>query len=170
MNFKESKAIYLQIADRICDEILLGQYPEEERVPSVREYAAIVEVNANTVMRSFDYLQVQNIVYNKRGIGYFVALGAKELIRSLRKEIFLKEELDYFFRQLYTLDIPMKEIEAMYREFIKKQKKKTKYYETYYLYINRSYRLRVDYYCCLYCFSGYNREIIQTKWPFCRRR
>lgn len=88
MNFKESKAIYLQIADRICDEILLGQYPEEERIPSVREYAAIVEVNANTVMRSFDYLQVQNIIYNKRGIGYFVASGAKELIHSLRKDTF----------------------------------------------------------------------------------
>ena len=110
MNFKESKAIYLQIADRICDEILLGQY------------AAIVEVNANTVMRSFDYLQVQNIIYNKRGIGYFVASGAKELIHSLRKNTFLKEELDYFFRQLYTLDIPIKEIETMYHEFIKKQK------------------------------------------------
>lgn len=122
MNFKESKAIYLQIADRICDEILLGQYVEEQRIPSVREYAAIVEVNANTVMRSFDYLQAQKIIYNKRGIGYFVALGARELILSLRKEIFLKEELAYFFRQLYTLDIPMKEIETMYREFIKKQK------------------------------------------------
>ena len=47
MNFKESKAIYLQIADRICDEILLGQLGEEERIPSVREYAAIVEVNAD---------------------------------------------------------------------------------------------------------------------------
>ena len=44
MNFKESKAIYLQIADRICDEVLLGQYREEERIPSVREYAAVVEV------------------------------------------------------------------------------------------------------------------------------
>ena len=71
MNFKESKAIYLQIADRICDEILLGQFAEEERIPSVREYATIVEVNANTVMRSFDYLQSQNIIYNKRGIGFF---------------------------------------------------------------------------------------------------
>lgn len=71
MNFKESKAIYLQIADRICDEILLGQYQEEERIPSVREYAAMVEVNANTAMRSFDYLQSQDIIYNKRGIGYF---------------------------------------------------------------------------------------------------
>ena len=54
MDFKESKAIYLQIADRICDEILLGVYPEEGRIPSVREYAGMVEVNANTVMRSFD--------------------------------------------------------------------------------------------------------------------
>lgn len=123
MNFKESKAIYLQIADRICDEILLGQYLEEERIPSVREYAAIVEVNANTVMRSFDYLQAQNIVYNKRGIGYFVAVEAKGLILTLRKETFLKEELDYFFRQLYILDIPMKEIDVMYREFIKSKNK-----------------------------------------------
>ena len=99
MNFKESKAIYLQIADRICDEILLGQFAEEERIPSVREYATIVEVNANTVMRSFDYLQSQNIIYNT----------------------FLKEELDYFFRQIKTLDIPIKEITDMYREFCKKE-------------------------------------------------
>lgn len=117
MNFKESKAIYLQIADRICEEILLGEYPEEERIPSVREYAAIVEVNANTAMRSFDYLQSQNIIYNKRGIGYFVASGAKALILSLRREIFLKEEVDYFFRQLQTLGISVDEITDMYREY-----------------------------------------------------
>ena len=98
MNFKESKAIYLQIADRICDEILLGQLGEEERIQS------------------------QNIIYNKRGIGYFVATGARELIHSLRKDIFLKEELDYFFRQIKTLDIPIKEITDMYREFCKKEK------------------------------------------------
>lgn len=122
MNFKESNAIYLQIADRICGEILLMQYREEERIPSVREYAAIVEVNANTVMRSYDYLQSQNIIYNKRGIGYFVTSGAIKLILSLRRDTFLKEELDYFFRQLYTLDIPIKEIDVMYREFMKRQK------------------------------------------------
>ena len=122
MNFKESKAIYLQIADRICDEILLGQFGEEERIPSVREYAAIVEVNANTVMRSFDYLQSQNIIYNKRGIAYFVSTGTRELIHSLRKNTFLKEELDYFFKQIKTLDIPIEEITDMYREFCKKEK------------------------------------------------
>lgn len=122
MNFKESKAIYLQIADRICDEILLGQYKEEERIPSVREYAAIVEVNANTTMRSFEYLQSQNIIFNKRGIGYFVAAGATRLILFLRRDTFLKEEVEYFFKQLYTLNIPMDEIQKMYKEYIKNNK------------------------------------------------
>ena len=122
MNFKESKAIYLQIADRICDEILLHQYREEERIPSVREYAAVVEVNANTVMRSYDYLQSHGVIYNKRGIGYFVSVGAGTLILSLRKEYFLKEEADYFFRQIYTLGISGKELLEMYREFTEQQK------------------------------------------------
>ena len=103
MNFKESKAIYLQIADRICDEILLGQFGEEERIPSVREYAAIVEVNANTVMRSFDYLQSQNIIYNKRGIGYLKDLhftawfkrssSMKEVVRLLERTQKVKLEV-----------------------------------------------------------------------------
>jgi len=122
MNFKESKAIYLQIADRISDEILLEQYKEEERIPSVREYAAVVEVNANTVMRSFDYLQSQEIIYNKRGIGYFVATGARKLIHSIRKKHFLKEEVDYFFKQMYILGISAKEVADMYEKFSKKQK------------------------------------------------
>jgi GntR family transcriptional regulator len=121
MNFKESKAIYLQIADRICDEIIFGQYAEEERIPSVREYASMVEVNSNTTMRSFDYLQSQDIIYNKRGIGYFVSSGAKKLILSLRKKRFLEEDIDWFFHQIYTLDIPMDEIEKMFSEFSKKQ-------------------------------------------------
>ena len=119
MKFKESKSIYLQIADRICDEILQGQYKEEERIPSVREYAATVEVNANTVVRSFDYLQGQDIIYNKRGLGYFVAQEGRERILGLRKEVFLKEELPEFFRQLMTLDIPIKEVEKMYKEYLK---------------------------------------------------
>ncbi len=118
MKFKESKSIFLQIADRICDEILQGQYKEEERIPSVREYAATVEVNANTVVRTFDYLQGQEIIYNKRGLGYFVSPGAREVILSLRKKVFLTEELPEFFRQVKTLDIPITEIERMYREYL----------------------------------------------------
>ena len=119
MKFRESKSIYLQIADRICDEILQGQYKEEERIPSVREYAATVEVNANTVVRSFDYLQGQDIIYNKRGLGYFVAQSGRERILELRKEVFLRDELPEFFRQLKTLDIPFKDVEKMYKNYLK---------------------------------------------------
>ncbi|NDV58930.1 GntR family transcriptional regulator [Bacteroides sp. 519] len=119
MDFKENKAIYLQIADRICDEILIDQYKEEERIPSVREYAGIVEVNANTTMRSYDYLQSQNIIFNKRGIGYFVSPGAKELILSLRRETFLKDEVEYFFKQLHTLNISIEDLSKMYQDYLK---------------------------------------------------
>ena len=119
MKFKESKSIYLQIADRICDEILQGQYREEERIPSVREYAATVEVNANTVVRSFDYLQNQEIIYNKRGLGYFVSAGGRGRILELRKEVFLRDELPEFFRQLKTLGISFKDVETMYKDYLK---------------------------------------------------
>lgn len=119
MNFKDSKGIYLQIADRICDEVLLGKYHEEARIPSVREYAAMVEVNANTVMRSFEHLQSQGVIYNKRGIGYFVSSGAKVKILALRKEYFLKEEAEYFFRQVYTMGFSAEELKNMYCEYIK---------------------------------------------------
>lgn len=121
MKFKESKSIYLQIADRICDEILQGQYTEEERIPSVREYATTVEVNANTVVRTYDYLQGQEIIYNKRGIGYFVSAGSKDRIIALRKNTFLHEDLPEFFRQVKTLDVPIKEIEKMYKEYLTKE-------------------------------------------------
>ena len=117
MKFKETKSIYQQIADRLCDEILQGTFNEDERIPSVREYAATVEVNANTVVRSYDQLQSEEIIYNKRGIGYFVAQGAVERIKELRREIFLKEELPEFFGSLSTLGISMNEIESLYKSW-----------------------------------------------------
>ena len=118
MQFKENQTIYLQIAERISDEILLGHYDIGARIPSVREYAALVEVNANTVMRSYEFLQTQGIIFNKRGIGFFVSPDAKHKIKEYRRGEFLRNELPRFFMQLYTLHIPMDEIDSMYREFI----------------------------------------------------
>ncbi|MDR2921227.1 MAG: GntR family transcriptional regulator [Tannerella sp.] len=122
MNFKDNKAIYLQIAERICDEILLGKYKEEERIPSVREYASVVEVNFNTVMRSFEYLQSSEIIFNKRGIGYFVNAGAKKKIISIRKDYFLRHEINDFFKQIYMLDIPIEKITEMYNTYKQQEK------------------------------------------------
>ena len=90
MQFKENQTIYLQIAERISDEILLGHYAIGSRIPSVREYAALVEVNANTAMRSYEFLQTQGIIFNKRGIGFFVSPDAKIKIKSYRRNEFLK--------------------------------------------------------------------------------
>lgn len=124
MEFKETKAIYLQIAERICNEILLGKYPEEGRIPSVREYAAEVEVNVNTLMRSFDYLQQKDIIYNKRGIGYFVAKGAKKLIYKELERRFLEEDLSDFFDQLQLLNIPIEKVVSLYEDYKTQQTKK----------------------------------------------
>lgn len=117
MIFKESKPIYLQIADRICDEILQGIYHEGERIPSVREYAAMVEVNANTAMRAFDFLQNQSVITMKRGIGYYVSNGAGERILAFRREAFYNEELFDFFHQIYTLGFSMEEVTELYRKY-----------------------------------------------------
>lgn len=121
MKFKDSKPIYLQIADRIMEEILQEIHPEEERIPSVREYAAMVEVNANTVVRAYDYLQNQEIIFNKRGIGYFVNKGGKRSILKLRRKVFLTEDVPELFRQMELLQITPDDIKNMYNQF-KEQK------------------------------------------------
>lgn len=115
MNFKDSKSIFLQIAERIEDEILQQKYPEGERIPSVREYAAAVEVNVNTVMRSYEYLQNYAIIFNKRGIGYFTAEGAGDTIRKVRKEAFMKDFVPELFRQMRLLGITPEEILKDYK-------------------------------------------------------
>ena len=79
MIFNNDKAIYLQIADRLCDEILAGHFIEDERIPSVREYAVTLQVNTNTAVKAYDELARDGIIYNKRGLGYFVT---KEIGRA----------------------------------------------------------------------------------------
>lgn len=123
MTFKENKPIYLQIADRIMDEILQHVYEEEGRILSVREYAGVVEVNANTVVRTYDYLQNQGIIYNKRGLGYFVSAGAAQKIVALRKETFLQQVLPDVFKEMYLLHIPMETLAEMFEAYQKERRK-----------------------------------------------
>ncbi|MCI5451196.1 GntR family transcriptional regulator [bacterium] len=110
MDFKNTKAIYLQIADSICDSILSGEYPEDGKLPSVREVAADVEVNVNTVARSFEWLQSQDVVVTKRGLGNFVNIGARAAVERLRRREFFEEQLPEMFRTMVTLGISIEEI------------------------------------------------------------
>ena len=122
MIFRDNQSIYLQIAERICDEVLENKFPPGERIPSIREYAAQVEVNANTVVRSYEWLQQQDIIFNKRGIGYYVSPEGKQRIKTLRRERFFREELPVFFNRLYTLDITIEEIDAHYAQYLAENK------------------------------------------------
>ncbi len=117
MIFRENQSIYQQIAERICDEILRNKFPPGERIPSIREYAALVEVNANTVVRSYEWLQKQEIIFNKRGIGYYVSPDGKHRIREMRRARFFNDELPLFFNRLYTLDISIDEIDRRYKAY-----------------------------------------------------
>jgi DNA-binding transcriptional regulator YhcF (GntR family) len=119
MQFKDTQAIYLQIADFVCEKILLKEWKPEERIPSVRELAVMLEVNPNTVMRTYDFLQQQEIIYNQRGIGYFVAPKAYSHAVSYRKEEFMHKDLPGVFRNMYLLNMGVEELKPGYETFIK---------------------------------------------------
>ncbi len=116
-----TKAIYLQIADAICDRVIAGDLKPDERVPSVREYAAEVEVNVNTVMRAYDHLSNLGVIYNKRGLGFFAAADAREKVMAIRRREVLDEGMNSVFRQLALLDVTPDQLAEMYSQFINKQ-------------------------------------------------
>ncbi|MCX2573481.1 GntR family transcriptional regulator [Pedobacter sandarakinus] len=119
MEFRDNKAIYLQIADYVCEHILLGKWKADEKVPSVRELAVAMEVNPNTVMRTYELLQSKNIINNKRGIGFFVDESATDNVKSYRKLQFIEDELPVVFRNIYLLNISFDELKAKYESFVK---------------------------------------------------
>ena len=118
MNFKDHKAIYLQIADRIGDQILSGKLMPEGKVPSVRELAAEIEVNANTVARTYDHLQQNGIIFTKRGLGYFVSADAKDKIIASRRDLLMQGEMDYFLGQLKAVGITPAELQDLYNDYL----------------------------------------------------
>lgn len=120
MDFSNTQTIYMQIVEWVFEQILRDKWVTDERVPSVRESAVHFEVNPNTVMRAYDYLQNQEIILNKRGIGFFVAPNAKEIILGIRKKHFLEEELPIFYKNLDLLNISMDEIVTLYHEYQQK--------------------------------------------------
>ena len=110
MIFSNDKAIYIQMADRLCDEILVGKYKSEDRIPSVREFAVLLEVNTNPAVKSYELLARDGIIFNKRGLGYFVAPDAREQILAERKKEFLNHTLPDMFRQMKMLGLGIDDI------------------------------------------------------------
>jgi DNA-binding transcriptional regulator YhcF (GntR family) len=116
MTFSNDKPIYIQMADRLMDEILACKYQDDDRIPSVREYSVLLEVNTNTAVKAYEQLAREEIIYNKRGLGYFVTKGAKKQILKARKKEFMKERLPELFRQMALLDITIEDVAEAYKE------------------------------------------------------
>lgn len=119
MEFKDNQAIYLQIADYVCEQILLSRWNAGERILSVRELGVALEVNPNTVMRTYDFLQNIEIIVNKRGVGYFVADEATVKILNYRRKQFLEQDLPVVFKNMNLLGMTIDELTTEYINFTK---------------------------------------------------
>lgn len=111
MDFKKSKPIYMQIADTLCERILSGEWEEGNRIPSIREVAAALGVNPNTAMRSFDFLQMNDIIYPQRGEGYYLTPKAKDNVLALHRKEFLQDEAPYLLNRMKLLGITWEELQ-----------------------------------------------------------
>ncbi len=114
MEFNSNRPIYLQICDSICEQILKGELPPDGRIPSVREYGAGIGVNPNTVMRSYEKLTSDGVIYNRRGIGYFISPDAKDIILQAHRKDFLENELPQILKRMKLLGIKFEDIDATF--------------------------------------------------------
>ena len=122
MEFKKTRTIYDQIADHICENILQKRWHVGDRIPSVREMAAQIEVNPNTVMRAYTSLQELSIIVNQRGKGYFVAENSQEKVRNRKKKEFMQEELPALLKTMKLLNMTPDELKAMIESTLETRK------------------------------------------------
>ena len=120
MEFRKQQPIYRQIGDYICENIVNRKWTAGEKIPSVRDMAVSVEVNPNTVMRTYTDLQEKDIIYNQRGIGFFVSPKAVENILHQKKIAFLENDLPRMFKTMRLLDMDMDDLHSLYQTYCRK--------------------------------------------------
>ena len=116
MEFNAHKPIYLQICDQLYGQILSGDLKADDRIPSVRDYGIQLGVNPNTIMRSYEHMTNAGVIYNKRGIGYFIAPEAKDIVLRQMRDEFLEKELPEVVKKMKLLGIGLEDIGDVYRK------------------------------------------------------
>jgi GntR family transcriptional regulator len=124
MEFRDNQAVYLQIVDYVCEQILMKNWKVEEKILSIRDLAIELQVTPNTVQRSYDYIQQLEIISNQRGIGFFVEKDAVKKILTYKKEQFVTKELPLIFKNMHLLKIEPKDIETLFNNYVKSISKK----------------------------------------------
>ena len=121
MEFGDHKTIFLQIRDWLVDQILTGKLAPGDRVPSVRELAADIEVNRNTVMRSYALMEQEGIIDNRRGIGFFVSDQARQRLATDEKAQFMRDELPKLIHQAKVLRLTLADFEPLIQQLYENQ-------------------------------------------------
>ncbi len=116
MDFRKHQPIYIQIADVILADILEKKIKDGDRIPSVRELAITLEVNPNTVQRSYQWLQDEEIIYQKRGIGFFLCDQVFDKTLKVKRDEYLREELPNTLKQGKLLQVDLPTIESIYNQ------------------------------------------------------
>jgi GntR family transcriptional regulator len=117
LDLSTDKSIYVQIAEIIENDILLGNLKEEEQAPSTNQFAKIYQINPATAGKGLNILVEEGILYKKRGIGMFVAEGARKKIIKKRQSSFFKEILPEIMIEANRLEITTEEIIKFVEEF-----------------------------------------------------
>lgn len=117
MQFNTQKPIYMQIADHITDQILSGNWADGTRIPSVRDMAVEMEVNPNTVARTYAWLQEQEIISMQRGIGYFTDEHASRKARVMRKQEFIRDWVPELIRNMRLIHMSIEEFNDLYAAY-----------------------------------------------------
>ena len=107
--------IYLQIADGIRDEIVSGALGEEEHVMSTTQYATTYRINPATAAKAFAQLVDEGVVYKRRGVGIFVAPGARERLLAERRERFFTDVVEPMAAEARVLGVPLDDVVARLR-------------------------------------------------------
>lgn len=109
----DGRPIFLQIAEKIEDDIIEGRLPEESQVPSTNQFAAFYQINPATAAKGVNMLVDQEILYKKRGIGMFVAEGARLVLVEKRKEQFYEQYVVTMINEAAKLGITTRQLSEM---------------------------------------------------------
>ncbi len=111
--FDDSRPIFLQLAEMLEDGIISGAFPEGGQIPSITEYSAALKINPATALKGINLLVDAGLVYKKRGVGMFVAEGAREALLAKRREGFYESQAKPAAREAKALGITLDELKKM---------------------------------------------------------
>jgi|SRR5215471_153601 len=115
----ENRPIFMQIAERIEEDILAGRLAEEEQVPSTNQFAALYQINPATAAKGVNLLVDQGILYKKRGLGMYVAPGALAKLLGKRREQFFERYVVTMLQEAEKLGITKEQLTEMIQRRVK---------------------------------------------------